>query len=152
MSGQQISRVTPRIGPENMKTYKIVAPQGPTHWRKASCEEVECPNQANGWQTLVDESTELGQRQAWYIRNQAKRKYTEERRAGGTTVFTFAADQQCFAEHTVRTGAPELYLVRGGDWRGDPRGGQARRHTRPADWVDDFATHQQKLADRIEKG
>jgi hypothetical protein len=40
---------------------------------------------------------------------------------------------------------PELYVVRGGDWRGNPRG-EVRRHSGPDSWVNDFAEHQDRIA------
>ena len=93
------------------------------------------------------------QRQAWYIRNQSGRRFTEDRdQAPGLTVFVFEAGQTCFdaGRHQTRLERPELYIVRGGDWRGHT--GNERKHTRPEHWVEDFAEHQQQLADRIKKG
>jgi hypothetical protein len=45
-----------------------------------------------------------------------------------------------------------LYVVRDGDHRGNPRGTRDRLHQNPGNWVDDFATHQQAIADEIKKG
>jgi hypothetical protein len=52
----------------------------------------------------------------------------------------------------VRIDKPPLFLVRDGDWRGNPRRTRARQHLNPGNWVEDFATHQQAIADEIEKG
>jgi hypothetical protein len=145
-----LSRVEPALDADAMKTYGLVAPLA-THWRPATCEEVDCPTMAAGWRTAVDEAEELGQRQAHYIRHQAGRRYVEHRE-GALTVFIFEAGQPCFAAHQAPLEREPIYLVRGGDWRGNPRGTPARVHTRPADWVDDFATHQQRLADRLQEG
>jgi hypothetical protein len=49
-------------------------------------------------------------------------------------------------------GRPELFIVRGGDYRGNPLGTPTRVHARPEDWVEDFSTHTQAIADRLEKG
>lgn len=133
-----------------MKTYGIVAPKA-THFRPATCAEVDCPNYTGGWRTTVDESTELGQAQGHYIRNEAGRRYTEVREASMTT-FTFEAGQTCFREHETRLDRPEIYVVRDGDFRGNPRGTAPRVHQDPQAWVDDFGEHQERLADRMGRG
>jgi hypothetical protein len=102
---------------------------------------------------MVDVSTELGKKQHYYITKLSGRKFTEEQGEGpNTIVFTFEPGQRCFRseDHKVRTGKPELYLVREGvSW--DP-GGLIRRHTRPEDWVDDFGEHQLALQERLQRG
>jgi hypothetical protein len=69
------------------------------------------------------------------------------RAGGGLTVFRFDSGQRCFANHQTR---PESYAVLGGDWRSYT--GILRRHTRPADFVEDFGEHQQLIADEREEG
>lgn len=145
-----VNRIKPALPASAMKTYAIDAPRD-THWRPATCAEVGCSHLEHGWKSIVDESTELGARQAWYIRTQSGRSFVETRDASGLTTFTFAPGQRCFTAHKVRTGRPELFVVRGGDWRGNPRG-TTRVHASPEDWVDDFATHQDKLATRLAQG
>lgn len=119
-----------------MQTYTVAAPFS-THFRKGTCEEVGCPAHELGWRTVVDETTDLGQRQAHYIRAVAGRHFTEERDPAGTA-FTFPAGQECFANHQVTLDRPELYVVRNGDARGNPDG-TYREHTRPEFWVEEFA-------------
>ena len=70
----------------------------------------------------------------------------------GLTVFTFEPGQDCFAQHRVPLERDPLFLVRGGDWRGNPTGLQPYRHHRGEDWVDDFADHQDRIARQIERG
>jgi hypothetical protein len=144
-------RILPNLPAADYRTYQLLAPR-PTHFRPASCAEVECEAHQNGWQSIVDTSTELGRRQADYIRREAGRRYSEQADEHGRAVFTFPAGQRCFADHQVSLDRAPLYVVRDGDWRGNPRGTEPRIHTRPADWVDDFATHQDRLARLIERG
>lgn len=132
------------------KTYSIMAPRA-THFRKATCSEVDCEAEEFGWVSVIDEGTELGKRQAHYIRKLSGRRFHEEHsELEGRTVFTFEAGQSCFTEHEVPLGKPELYIVRDGDLQQNL--GNVRQHTRPEDWVDDLATHQQKIADAIQEG
>jgi hypothetical protein len=148
-----IFRSPPQLPAHAMKTYSIVSPIA-THWRKATCAEVNCPAHNAGWSTSIDERTDLGQGQAYYIRKQSGRRFTETKDAEWSpTVFTFPAGQTCFrsAEHRLPLERPALYYVTGGDWRGNPRGTQMR-HRSGDDWVDDFAGHQQRLADRLGQG
>lgn len=144
-------RPEPALPVGAMQTYVIDRPLE-THWRPASCAEVDCAPHRNGWRTVVDERTDLGQAQAYYIRRQSGRGYREERNEAGATVFTFSPGQTCFKadQHRLPLGRPEIYLVRGGDWRGST--GLIRRHTRAADWVDDFAEHQNRIATAHNRG
>ncbi|WP_084965255.1 hypothetical protein [Thermoactinospora rubra] len=146
-----LNRITPQLPAAAFKTYQVAAPL-PTHWRPATCEEAGCPAYEYGWRTLVDETSELGRRQAHYIRRQSGRKFVEDRDAEGLTVFMFAPGQTCFQPHQVPLEREPLYLVRGGDWRGDPLGGQPYQHRRAEDWVEDFAEHQDRIARQIERG
>lgn len=147
---RQPFRIAPSLTVASMQTYQIAAPAS-THWRDATCAEFGCTNHHNGWHTTVDESTSLGQGQAFYIRHDRSRSCTEERLPGGLTCFTFPAGQKCFSQHRVRVPRPELYIVKGGDWRGNPTG-QRRVHANAADWVDDFGEHQLAVIDGMKRG
>jgi len=148
---RQLNREVPRIGAEHYKTYQVVSPRA-THYRPATCTEVDCGPHVNGWKTILDEATQQGL--AHYIRKDSGRKFTEERTEAGLTVFTFEPGQMCFAAagHQVPLERDPIYRVKGGDWRGNPRGITARVHKRAGDWVDDFATHQMGIAEQIQKG
>lgn len=142
-------RIDPRVGPECYKTYQIVAPAR-THYREATCVEVGCKAYAGGFRSRIDVSTDLGRRQAKYIEERAGRRYT--RTVTGTVVtYDFPPGQRCFNTHRVPLDREPLYVVRDGDYRGNPRG--TRPVTRRAgEWVDDFATHQQQIADMRKRG
>lgn len=143
---QQINRIPPAHAVQAYQTYSIS--QRPDVLIKAACEQVGCAAWLGGWETTLDESTELGRQQAAYIRTKAGRTFREQRTAAGMTVFRFASGQRCFAEHKTN---PERYGVRDGDWRGNPTG-RTRTHQRPADWVEDFGEHQLRIADQQQKG
>lgn len=142
----------PALPPHQRQTYSILAPR-PTHFRKATCAEVECPDYLHGFRATIDERTDLGQAQAHYIRRESGRGFTEEHDEQDHTVFTFHPGQVCFnaADHQLRLDRPELYVIRGGDHRGNPRG-DVRRMSGPTPWVDDFGEHQQRLADKMQEG
>jgi hypothetical protein len=139
-------RIEPALTVGAYQTYSITSP----HDRKikAACEEVGCGAWLSGWESTIDESTELGRKQGAYIRQQSGRTFREQRTAAGLTVFRFDSHQRCFADHQTR---PEVYAVRDGDWRGNPTG-RRRVHQNAADWTEDFGEHQQRIADQHERG
>lgn len=140
-----LNRIDPAGPAQAYKTYAIASPIS-THYRPGSCDEAGCLAHRHGWQTAVDEATDLGQQQAHYIRKVAGRRFTERRTEVGLTAFTFEAGQECFTRHHVPLERPEFYVVRGGDWRGDPAGRQPQLHSGPDAWVNDFGEHQDRIA------
>lgn len=141
-----------------MQTFSIAAPLA-THFRPATCAEYECDPYRLGWVSRIDESTELGQTQARYIRHGSGRGFTEERDEAGITVFRFHPGQQPFddaqgshRQHQVRVDRPELFVVRDGDVaRGNPTG-RVTRHSGPQPWLDQFGEHLEKLSDQTKRG
>lgn len=139
-------RIAPALPASSMQTYNITSPAD--REIVATCQQVGCGAWRNGWETVVNEATDLGTRQAAYIRTGSRRTFREQKTAAGLTVFRFESGQRCFAEHKTR---PEIFVVRDGDWRGNPTG-RVRRHKNPADWVEDFALHQQGVAEAVKRG
>lgn len=137
------------LPPGAYKTYGLAQPR--SHFREVSCAEYECEHHQNGWQTLVDESTERGQRQAYYIRSFSGRKFSETRTEAGLTVFSFEAGQQCFrSPHRMAVKEP-LYLIGQGDHR-TYRPQTAARVPTARQWIDDFGENQDRLTDRRNQG
>lgn len=122
-------RLPPQGPAEAYQTFSVKS--RPDRAVKTVCERVHCQAWREGWESVIDESTDLGKAQAQYIRTQSGRTF-RELHTEGLTVFRFESGQRCFAEHQT---IPELYLVRDGDHRGNPTG-QRRIHTRPGDWVE----------------
>lgn len=146
MIDQQITRLAP-VGPARAyKTYQVSTP--PSTTRPATCEEVECSAWANGWTTTLAVSSQGALIHA--VRS-AGRPFTEA--TDGTHItFVFEAGTRCFkaGQHRMQV-RPELYVVRGGDWRGNPTG-MKRQHTRPEHWVEDFAEHQDRIITALREG
>lgn len=138
----------PKMGPESYKTYQVSVRSD--DWRPATCEEVDCDHYLHGWKLRIEGLSAEQLHDALT----SGRKYTILAIAEGQSWLHFEAGQPCFrtTTHRTRIGKPELYVVRDGDRRGNPRGTKARLHQRVADWQDDFATHQQTLADAQARG
>ena len=139
-----VFRLDPALPVGSYKTYKFLQPVT-DKTRIGSCQAAGCTNYEFGWRSVVP----VNSPQADYIRNHSGRRFTEET-VDGQCVFTFYPGQQCFTQHHVPD-RPAIYSVRDGDWRGNPTGRQ-RLHTNGEFWVEDFAEHQAKLAEQIEKG
>lgn len=140
-----MNRIEPAGPAAAYKTYIIDSPRDTTV--RTACEQVGCRAWRHGWQTMVDERTDLGRSQAEYLRTRSGRTFREQRTGDGLTAFIFESGQRCFTDHKTR---PEAYSVRLGDWRQDY--GVLTTHSRAADWVDDFGEHQQGIAEQIERG
>jgi hypothetical protein len=140
------------MDPRYYNTYSMRSPLK-THWRSANCEEYECDEFLNGFVVTVDLTTELGQRQAYYLRNDRSRRCHEQRVSMELIKFVYGPGNRCFRsdEHRVPIGKPAKLLVVGGDWRGNPNQ-YHRLHTRLEYWVEDFALNQQRLAEIQRRG
>jgi hypothetical protein len=147
---QQPSGIQPAMPAYAYKSYEIKAPLA-THWNTVTCVDAGCEHHDLGWDSVIDERTDLGRRQAHYIRRESGRRFTEERQPDGLIRFSFEAGQRCFREHKTRNARPERYIERDGDYRGNPTG-RRRTHAGAEDWVDSFATHQDHLKTLVERG
>jgi hypothetical protein len=145
----QPSRPDPLMDPQYYKTYAVVSPLA-THWRPATCAETDCPHYLNGWGVRVENCTP----DLLHAARTSGRRYREVHVSEHENWLAFEPGQPCFraGQHRIQVGRPPLYLVRDGDHRGNPRRTKTRQHLNPQTWVDDFAEHQQALADEIEKG
>ena len=168
-----LNRFAPSAPAGAFKTYSFT--QRTDLLMRTACEKAGCQDWLRGWRVTADESKDCGVRgsrvcrwaaagvlpcgtcQSRYIRFGSGRTFTEQRTGEGLTVFTFASRQRCFAEHKTM---PQNFLVRAGDWRNmvwapdahgiwnwrhDPRSIE-QVHQSPADWVEDFGLHQQRVA------
>jgi hypothetical protein len=135
------------------QTFALVRPRrvAADFWRKATCEEYCCQYWREGWETRIDLSTELGQRQAAYIVKKSKRSFSQERE-GNFITFIFTPGQTCFSAdtHQVPNMREPLYLHRLGDHRS--WGDRKRQHSRGVDWVEHMQEQLGRVADDRKKG
>lgn len=145
-------RMQPSGPPVAYRTFAYRRPLA-THWRPATCAEVDCPPYLHGWMTTVDERGDKGMAQAYYIRREAGRGYREHRDERGLTIFVFAPGQRCFGsdKHRLPIEREPLWIVRDGDWRGNPTGWK-RIHPRGSLWVEEWGEHQDRLRARQQRG
>lgn len=105
-----------------------------THWRPASCDEVDCPPYLKGWVTVVPATSP----QAEYIRHLSGRQFKESGDEAGLARFEFEAGQTCFGSDKHRLPLEKLPIF-----------SLTRRHDRrvlePDEWVESF----QETLDRV---
>jgi hypothetical protein len=145
-----LNRVPPKMPAAAYQTYAVVRPKR-THWRKATCQQVECPHWLKGWRQTIDLNTPLGQEQARYIKQHSGRAYTKIGQFNGVVELEFPAGQQCFTEHRVPLDRDSLFQLKGGDWRGNPAGVPTRTLS-PVAWRDNYGENQEKLAEIARRG
>lgn len=145
MFEQRVSRPAP-LGPSSAYvTYSIS--MRPDTGQKFTCQEVGCDFWRNGWDSPIDERTEQGKLWAHAIRTSG-RDFKELHREDGVTVFRFDPYQRCPRDHDT---VPDLFVVRDGDWRGNPTK-RGRVHANGYDWAEDFQEHEGALADLRARG
>jgi hypothetical protein len=148
------NRLEPEGGPQYYKTYRWAAPLE-THWRRAHCEEVDCIDFLKGFIMTIDLTTNLGLKQAHYLIKEDKDRHgTVQRTAMYQIKIHYPPGTPCMkrGEHRAPIGRPPLFVVSGGDWRGNPRGTPTRRFNRAEDWIDEFANHQIGVAEKVKRG
>ena len=133
-----VFRIPPALPANARTTYGIAAPIS-THTRPATCGEVDCEAIEHGWFTRVDETTDLGRRQAHYIRHDSGRPHNESRAEDGITEFVFSPGLQCFVNHRIPLDRDPIFLVQHGDHR--KTFGPARVHDSGDHWVEDMSGH-----------
>jgi len=149
---RKLNRAVPRLGAEKIQTFQVTSPVS-THWRTVSCEEVACPLAENGWRMVIDLNTNLGREQAYYIKHESGRKFTHASTASGMVELTFSSGQPCFQEHKVRLeDRTERFLVKGGDYRGNPLRTPTRVHKKAEFWLEEFQENQDRLIRLSERG
>lgn len=121
------------------KLYRISSP-AETHYRKATCQEVDCERYANGWRVKVNG---LPADLLKYITNSG-RKFSEVRVSDTETWLIYPGGQQCFDNHQVSLEKPALYIVR-------DRAG-IRQHTKPEHWVEENSENLDRIRKIIDEG
>lgn len=124
-----------------MKQNFAIAQPLATHFRQATCKEIECAAYVEGWQTIVPDASP----QANYIRNRSERTYTERYGDNGMVEFTFPPGQMCFNSwaHRVPNGRPEIFI--------HESLGNRRVHTRGIDWVEHVHDEIDPVIDAIKR-
>lgn len=113
---------------------------------KAACEDVGCDQWRFGWETVCDETDDMGGKVAMLIRSgqtgRTFREMADVRDGKRVAVFRFESGQRCFQEHRTRPGQLLVYQ----------RGRQVREHVSLSDLAEDYTEHTGRLAGQQQKG
>ena len=123
----------------NRNKFGINWPLG-THWRPATCDEVECKHWREGWSSEVP----TGSIQENYIFGLSDRDYRiVEATKEGHTRFIFPPGQKCFdaSKHFTKLDRQPLFIK--------DQGGN-RKSQEPNQWVDEFQADLEKI--RTDRG
>lgn len=140
------------------RQFHILAPVA-THWRPATCAEVECAKHVNGFELTFDESDDRpggGREAAAYFRSKYRglAGFTEWRRPDQATVFRLPPGLKPpgfeHDEHRIRIERPEAFV------ESDTTTGRILRvHDGAEDgavnWVEDFATNQELVVRQLDR-
>lgn len=142
-------RMAPKMAPTAYRSFEVHSPLT-THYRNATCGEVECAHHFEGWTSTFDLSTPDGRKWGNAVARSGRRFTTTQH--GALTTFHFPAGQKCFrAPHRVPIGRPELYVVRDGDWRGNPTG-LVDHVAKPVEFVERMAENLDVLDSALRRG
>jgi hypothetical protein len=139
----------PQLPTGAYKTFKVSSPLA-THYRRATCEEVNCEAYTNGWTINKADVTD----QLMHVIKDSGRHYTEKTlELGGDIYLVFPPGQMCFAamQHVVPLNRPEFYFAGRGDFRSFSVR-RAHKYDRADQWQHDFAEVQDRNATLIQRG
>ena len=98
------------ISPAASKSHWSVSWPEKTHWRRATCREVDCPHYLLGWTTTLP----LERQDLMSMIRTSGLEFTEAKAGDGLIQFTFTPGQTCFRVSTHRTKAERDPLFRRG--------------------------------------
>ena len=135
------------IGANFYETYAVRSPLR-THYRKATCQEVQCPAYTNGWHYRIEHLTP----ELLYAALHSGRKYRQVDVTEGESYLVFEPGQICFdyKTHYLPLERPEFYFV--GRGRGSTFSHRRAAQYTAQNWVDKFAEKLSSLQDEIKKG
>lgn len=148
-----------RLPAHRRKTFVYDTPSD-THYRKATCAEVECSKYANGFAIPITPSQDIEAfegtlKQAGYTfaRGEGPEHLAAEYPAG-TRWLVFPPEQRCLESfknpHRIALDHDPIVSIRGGDFRMFT--GDNQHFNRVDDWVDALQESTQRLHEEIEKG
>ena len=143
-------RPNPKLPTGFYKTYRVASPIS-THYRPATCAEVECKAYRDGW---TYKKADLERENLLYTVTHAGKRYREMTLDDSSDVYlVFEPGQVCFqaATHRISLQRPEFYFAGRGDYRSFSHR-RAAQFDKPEDWVDSFMHHQEIINRVVEEG
>lgn len=143
-------RPAPKLPPNFYKTYRIASPIT-THYRPATCAEIDCKAYKEGW---TYKKSDLEKANLLYTVTHAGKRFHEAQLADDAeTYLVFEPGQVCFQArtHRISLDRPQFFFAGRGDYRTFSHR-NALQFDDPADWVDSFANHQDIIKRVVDEG
>lgn len=141
-----LNRVEPKLPASAMRSHLILAPEQ-THFRAATCEEIQCPQFLKGYGVPLKDidAEDLGLLRSFIETYKLKASRVEIK--DGEWHLWFEAGQRCLraSTHRMRIEKPEIFVVRDGDHRGNPLGTDPIIFSGADAWADSLQTNLDKL-------
>ena len=102
-----------------------------THFRVATCDEVDCPHFINGWVTRVV----IGSPQDHYIKQDTSRKSIGVKIDDATIEYYYESGQKCFRQHQTKVERAPFLTI---DQVGKESGRLIRNNIDFDEWTDRF--------------
>lgn len=158
---RKLTRMEP-VGPtQAYKTFAVRSPLS-THYRRATCAEVDCADYLHGWYLKIEGTPE----DLLYIAKHSGRRYRvgevvievkdAEDKVVTTEIFNaliFEAGQSCFREttHVKSLERPEFFFAGRGDHRSFSIR-KAEKFDRPDHFVESFEDHLARIRRALQQG
>ena len=141
-----LQRIKPKMPTQDYTTYAIRQPLN-THFRIATCAEVDCWAWRDGWRIRIEGTLPADLHAA----QSSGRVWCHVRVDATESYLVFEAGQQCFAKHRVNLDRPAFFIAGRGDYRSfNPR--NAKLYTDEDEWVETFAGHLDTLREKLNQG
>jgi len=151
----KLFRLPPKLPVTARRTFGLYRPPSAIAERPATCAEVDCRHWREGWITRIPNASGDNKDLLDHVRRNSGRTFTDITALddGDTRVLLFGPGQTCFdaAAHRTRCDFEPLYVVRDGDYRGNPTG-YTQTHSRADHWVEHFGGHWDRLRTAYERG
>ncbi len=127
--------------PDLTRNYHILRPV-PTHFRVATCKDVNCDAYTNGWRTRLPATAH----EMLTLARRSGRKFVELDTGDGYIEFLFEAGQPCFraSMHRAPLERPAIHVVRDGV--------SSPRKVSMQNWHDDLGEHLDRIRSLQERG
>lgn len=129
------------------KSYRFLKPRK-THWRRATCEEVECKFYRDGWRFPLMGATQ----QQIHDATHSGRSYKLVQVSPNEQYLEFAPGQPCWNahKHELPIEREPIYLRQCGDFR--QYMGRPYQHKNIEFWIEDMQEHQDKILKIVKRG
>jgi hypothetical protein len=139
-----------QMAPQSYLTFAIRQPMV-THFRVATCAEVECQAYLGGWQLRVEQLSDM----LLHTARNAGKKFMELEVSETEHYLVFEPGQPCFsaAQHRAPLERPAFFYAGRGHWSSRIFSTRtAQKFNRPEDWAERMDEHLDRIRVKIQEG